>query len=262
MNGLLEGKLAVVTGASRGIGAAIAEALAAQGAHVVITARTVHGLEALEERIHQAGGSATIAPLDLVESDSIARLAAAVGERWAALDLLVLNAATLGSLTPVGQIDGQEFNRVLTLNVLASQAMIAAFDPLLRKSEAGRLVAITSKVGRNPRAYWGGYGASKAALETLVLAYGEEVKNLAPLKVAIVDPGATATRMRANAYPGEDEATLKPPSAVAEAVLAMLETDFENGHRLVLPARGEGDRPQPGGGGSMQGAEPTGTPQG
>jgi NAD(P)-dependent dehydrogenase (short-subunit alcohol dehydrogenase family) len=233
-----EGRLALVTGASRGIGAAIAEALGREGAHVVITARTAGDLEQVEERIHAAGGSATIAPLDLTESDSIARLAAAVGERWTALDLLVLNAATLGSLSPVAQIDGKEFNRVLTLNVLANQAMIAAFDPLLRKSEAGRLVAITSKVGRDPRAYWGGYGASKAALETLVLAYGEEVKNLAPLKVAIVDPGATATRMRANAYPGEDEATLKPPSAVADAVLAMLGKDFENGHRLVLPVPG------------------------
>jgi NAD(P)-dependent dehydrogenase (short-subunit alcohol dehydrogenase family) len=230
-----EGKLALVTGASRGIGAAIAEALGAQGAHVVITARTARDLEQVEANIHAAGGSATIAPIDLTESDSIARLAAAVAERWTALDLMVLNAATLGSLSPVAQIDGKEFNRVLTLNVLASQAMIAGFDPLLRKSAAGRLVAVTSSVGRHPRAYWGGYGASKAALETLVLAYGEEVKNLAPLRVAIVDPGATATRMRANAYPGEDETTLKPPSAVADAVMTMLGSDFENGFRLELP---------------------------
>jgi NAD(P)-dependent dehydrogenase (short-subunit alcohol dehydrogenase family) len=235
MTGLLEGRLALVTGASRGIGAAIAEALAAEGAHVVITARTAKGLEALEERIHAAGGSATIAPLDLIESDSIARLAAAVAERWTALDLLVLNAATLGSLTPVGQIDGKEFNRVLTLNVLASQALIAGFDPLLRKSEAGRLIALTSSVGRHPRAYWGAYGASKAALENLVLSYGEEVKNLAPLKVAIVDPGATATAMRERAYPGEDPATLKPPSKVAEAVVEMIRSDFENGYRLAVP---------------------------
>ena len=234
MTGSMQGKLARVTGASRGIGAAIAEALGAQGAHVVITARTAKGLEQVEERIHAAGGSATIAPLDLTESDSIARLAAAVAERWSALDLLVLNAATLGSLTPVGQIDGKEFNRVLTLNVLASQALIAGFDPLLRRSDAGRVIAITSSVGRHPRAYWGAYGASKAALETLVLSYGEEAKNLSPLKVAIVDPGATATKMRERAFPGEDPATLKPPSAVAEAVMHMLASDFENGFRLEV----------------------------
>src|SRR3954463_6863412 len=230
----LAGRLALVTGASRGIGAATAEALARAGAHVVITARTAADLEAVEERIHEVSGNATIAPLDLTESDSIARLATAVGERWQALDLLVLNAAMLGSLTPVAQIDGKEFNRVLTLNVLASQAMIAGFDPLLRKSEAGRLVALTSSVGRNPRAYWGAYGASKAALETLVLSYAEEVRNLSPLTVAIVDPGATATKMRQRAYPGEDQATLKPPSAVADAVVALLQRDFETGERLEV----------------------------
>jgi NAD(P)-dependent dehydrogenase (short-subunit alcohol dehydrogenase family) len=234
MTGSLEGKVALVTGASRGIGAAMAEAFASEGAHVVITARTTQGLEALEERIHEAGGSATIAPIDLSESDGISRLAAAVSQRWSALDILVINAATLGSLTPVPQIDGKEFNRVLTLNVLASQALIAGFDPLLRKSRAGRLIAVTSSVGRHPRAYWGAYGASKAALETLVLSYGEEVKNLAPLKVAIVDPGATATDMRARAFPGEDPTTLKPPSAVADAVVELLGTNFENGYRLEV----------------------------
>jgi len=232
MPGAFEGRLALITGAGRGIGAAIAQGLAAEGAHVVLTARTAGELEAVEERIAAAGGSATIAPLDLIEPESIARLAQAVAGRWEALDMLVLNAAMLGTLTPVAQIDGKEFNRLLTLNLLAQQALIAAFDPLLRKSAAGRVVAITSSVGRAPRAYWGAYGASKAALETLVLAYGEEVKNLAPLKVAIVDPGATATQMRARAFPGEDQATLKDPGVVAQAVAAMLEGDFENGFRL------------------------------
>ncbi|MGP1282756.1 MAG: SDR family NAD(P)-dependent oxidoreductase, partial [Parasphingopyxis sp.] len=213
----LDGKLALVTGASRGIGAATARALAAEGAHVILVARTVGGLEEVEEAIHEAGGNATIAPLDLVDGDSIARLAAAIRERWDALDILVLNAAILGSLTPVAQIEAKELSEVMTLNFTAQQALIAAFDPLLRKSAAGRLIAVTSSVGAAPRAFWGAYGASKAALDTLVTAYGEEVKNLAPLKVAIVDPGATATDMRKLAYPGEDQATLKSPDVVAEA---------------------------------------------
>ena len=230
--GFLDGKLALVTGASRGIGAATAEALASAGAHVVLTARTAADLEAVEERIHGSGGSATIAPLDLVQSDSIARLAQAVAGRWDALDLLVLNAAMLGTLTPVAQIDGKEFNKVLTLNVLAQQAMLAAFDPLLRKSAAGRLIAMTSGVSENPRSYWGAYAASKAALDALVLSYADEVRNISPVKAAIVNPGATATVMRARAYPGEDPATLKPPSAVAEAVLGLLERDFDTGYRL------------------------------
>ena len=230
----LAGRTALVTGASRGIGAATAEALAAAGAHVVITARSAPELETVEERIHATGGSATIAPLDLTESDSIARLASAAAERWGTLDVLVLNAAMLGALTPVAQIDGKEFNRLLTLNVLANQALIANFDPLLRNSEAGRVIAVTSSVGRHPRAYWGAYGASKAALETLALAYAEEVRNLAPVKVAILDPGATATKMRAKAFPGEDQGTLKPPSTVAEAVVELLRKDFETGFRLEL----------------------------
>jgi NAD(P)-dependent dehydrogenase (short-subunit alcohol dehydrogenase family) len=234
MTRFLEGQIALVTGASRGIGAATAEALARSGAHVVLTARTAEDLERVEQAIHEAGGTATIAPVDLVESDGIARLAAAVAERWDRLDLLMINAATLGSLTPIAHIDGKEFNRVLTLNVLASQALIAGFDALLRKSEAGRLVAVTSSVGRHPRAYWGAYGASKAALETLVLSYAEEVRNTSPIRIAIVDPGATATTMRQRAYPGEDQETLKPPSMVADAILALLERGFETGERLEL----------------------------
>jgi len=234
MSGAFEGRLALITGAGRGIGAAIAEALAAEGAHVVLTARTSAALEAVEEKIHAARGSATIAPMDLAEPDSIARLAQAVAGRWPALDILVLNAALLGTLTPVAQIDGREFNRLLTLNLLAQQALLAAFDPLLRRSEAGRVVVLTSSVGARPRAYWGAYGASKAALETLVLSYSEEVKNLAPLKVAIVDPGATATQMRALAYPGEDPATLKAPAVVGKAVADLLKSGFETGYRLEV----------------------------
>jgi NAD(P)-dependent dehydrogenase (short-subunit alcohol dehydrogenase family) len=230
----LAGQIALVTGASRGIGAAVAEALAAHGAHVVITARTAGGLEELEERIHAAGGSATIAPMDLAESDSIARLAVAIGERWKKLDVLVMNAAMLGDLAPVPSIDGKQFNKLLTLNVLANQSLIANFDALLRTSDRGRVVALTSSVGRKPRAYWGAYGASKAALETLALAYADEVEQISAIRVAIVDPGATATRMRADAFPGEDPATIQTPQAVGEAIVKLVVDDFETGHRVRI----------------------------
>ena len=229
-----EDKIALVTGASRGIGPATAIALAAQGAHVVLTARNAKELEAVEDAIFSAGGHATIAPLDLTDGDSIARLAAAVTERWGKLDMLVLNAAMLGTLAPVPAIDGAEFNRVLTLNVIAQQVMIASFDALLRKSDAGRLVALTSSVGATPRAFWGAYGASKAALEALVTSYGEEVKNLSRVRTAIVDPGRTRTKMRAAAYPGEDPATVKEPAVVADAICVLLASEFETGHRLVI----------------------------
>lgn len=234
MTKLFEGKVALVTGASRGIGAATAKALAAHGAHVIITARTAKDLEAVEDGIFNAGGNATIAPLDLTDGDSIARLATAVTERWGKLDVLVLNAAMLGTLAPVPAIDGAEFARLFTLNVTAQQVLIASFDALLRKSDAGRLVALTSSVGAVPRAFWGAYGASKAALETLVASYGEEVKNLSAVRTAIVDPGRTRTQMRAKAYPGEDPATVKEPSVVADAIVALLTTEFETGHRLVV----------------------------
>ena len=151
----LAGKLALVTGASRGIGAATAEALGAAGAHVIMVARTASALEDVDDRIHDAGGTATIAPLDLTDSDSIAKLAAAVAERWNALDVLSLNAAMLGSLTPVEHIDPKEYARILGLNLIANQAVIAAFDPLLRRAERADVVALTSSVGSEPRAFWG-----------------------------------------------------------------------------------------------------------
>jgi NAD(P)-dependent dehydrogenase (short-subunit alcohol dehydrogenase family) len=230
----LQGRIALVTGASRGIGAATAEKLAAEGAHVVLTARTAKDLEAVEQRIFEAGGSATIAPMDLTEAGNNERLAAAVRERWGKLDILVLNAAMLGTLAPVPVIDAAEFNRVLTLNLLAQQALIAAFDSLLRASDAGRLVVLTSSVGQKPRAYWGAYGASKAALENLALSYAEEVQNLSSVRVAIVDPSRTRTAMRAKAYPGEDPATLKDPSVVGEGITQLLLGGFETGHRLIV----------------------------
>jgi NAD(P)-dependent dehydrogenase (short-subunit alcohol dehydrogenase family) len=227
----LSGKLARVTGASRGIGAATARALAAAGAHVVLTARTAGGLEEVEDHIHRAGGNATIAPLDLTDGDSIGRLAQAIGGRWQALDMLVLNAATLGSLAAVQAIDAKEFARLLTLNVAAPQALIAAFDGMLRASSDARVIALTSSVVA-PRAYWGAYGASKAALETLVGAYGEEVRNISAIRTHIVDPGATRTAMRARAFPGEDPARLKSPEIVADAIVQLVTGDTPTGHRM------------------------------
>ena len=230
----LANRIALITGASRGIGAATAEALAGQGAHVILTARTTGGLEEVEERIHQAGGAATIAPLDLIDGDSIGRLANAIAQRWEKLDILILNAAMLGTLAPVAAIDAKEFAQLLTLNVGAQAALIAAFDPLLRASERGRLIAITSSVAQNPRAYWGAYGASKAALENLTQAYAQEIANISKVRAAIINPGATATKMRAKAYPGEDPATLKQPAMVGETIARILVDDFETGARLQL----------------------------
>lgn len=229
----LEGQLALVTGASRGIGAATAEALAGAGAHVILVARTVAGLEEVEDRIHAAGGTATIAPLDLTDGESVGKLAAAVAQRWAKLDMLVLNAATLGTLTPVPAIDGKEFGRVLTVNLVANQALLAAFDGALRESGTARVLALTSSVAGRPRAYWGAYAASKAALEALVLTYGEEVRSFG-IAVGIVDPGATATQMRGRAFPGEDKTALKSPDTVGAAIAELLAGGFETGHRLDI----------------------------
>ena len=228
----LDGRLALVTGASRGIGAATAEALARAGAHVILTARNSQGLEEVEERIHAAGGNATIAPMDLTQGESIGKLAAAVAERWGKLDVLGLNAAMLGALTPVQDIDAKEFARLVSLNLLAPQALIAAFDPLLRKADKADVVALTSSVGSEPRAFWGAYGSSKAALETLIGAYADETAFTGKMRVHIVDPGATRTRMRQLAFPGEDPESLKPPEAVAEAILARLLSDAPSGETL------------------------------
>lgn len=226
---ILAGRVALVTGASRGIGAATAIALAARGAHVVLTARTAGGLEEVEEAIFAAGGSATIAPMDLLETDSIPRLAAAVAERWGKLDLLVLNAAALGTLSAIGAFDPKEVAKTLALNVSAQAALIGAFDPLLRKADNGRVIGLTSTVARKPRAFWGLYGATKAAFENLVLSYGEEVRNLTRVRVALLNPGATRTKMRARAYPGEAPESVKAPEVVAERIVALLVEDFETG---------------------------------
>jgi len=231
-----EGKLALVTGASRGIGAATAEALAAAGAHVILVARTASALEEVEEQIHSAGGSATIAPLDLTEGESIGKLAVAVAERWDKLDIIVLNAAMLGSLTPVQDIDPKEYSRLLSINLLANQALIAAFDPLLKRAQRADVVALTSSVGGEPRAFWGAYGSSKAALEALLGAYADETEYTGRLRVHIVDPGATRTRMRALAFPGEEPESVKPPEVVAKAILERLTADSPTGEKMRVEA--------------------------
>ncbi|MEO7277207.1 MAG: SDR family NAD(P)-dependent oxidoreductase [Sphingomicrobium sp.] len=232
----LSGKLALVTGASRGIGAATAQALAARGAHVILVARTSAALEEVEQLIHEAGGSATIAPLDLTDGTGIGKLAGAVTERWGSLEVLVLNAATLGSLTPVQDIDPKEFARLMSLNLLANQALIAAFDPLLRKANQADVFAVTSAVGAQPRAFWGAYGSSKAALDSLLGAYADETAHTKRIRVHIVDPGATRTRMRALAFPGEEPDSLKPPEAVAQAILARIASDAPTGGRFRVEA--------------------------
>ena len=230
------GKLALVTGASRGIGAATAEALAAAGAHVVLVARTAQALEQVEEKIHQAGGTATIAPMDLADRENVTKLAEAIGGRWGSLDILVLNAALLGSLSPVEHLDAKELERVFKLNVFANQALIQAFDPMLRRSDNADIVGITSSVGSEPRAFWGGYGASKAALENLLLSYADETEHAGKIRVHIVDPGSTRTRMRQLAFPGEEPSTLKPPETVAQAIVGRLKSDAASGERIRVEA--------------------------
>lgn len=215
-------KIALVTGASRGIGAATAVALAAAGHHLILTGRNEANLAEIEGRIHGAGGTATIAPFDLADGEAIDRLAAAIGARWERLDILVLNAAQLGTLAPVPHLDLKEWDKVIGLNLTANWRLIRAFDPWLRQSAEADVVALTSSVGTKPRAYWGAYAASKAALENLVATYGLEVGTVTSVRTHIVDPGATRTTMRGRAFPGEDPQTVKPPEDVAEMIMARL----------------------------------------
>jgi NAD(P)-dependent dehydrogenase (short-subunit alcohol dehydrogenase family) len=227
----LAGKTALVTGSSKGIGAASALALAEAGAHVVLTGRDVRSLEAVEDRIHELGGSATIAPVDFEESDGIARLAQAISTRWDVLDILVISAAFLPALSPVTQIDRKEFGRAVTVNILATQALLAAFDPLLKRAEGARVIGLTSSVGADPRPYWSAYGSTKAAFDNLLESYAREVEKVGNIRVAILDPGATRTSMRAKAYPGEDPKTVKEPGVVADRIVELLAEGFETAHR-------------------------------
>jgi NAD(P)-dependent dehydrogenase (short-subunit alcohol dehydrogenase family) len=230
-------KLALVTGASRGIGAATAIRLARAGYHVILTARSESGLIATEDAIHAEGGSATIAPADLSKGEEIDRLAAAISGRWDGLDLLVLNAAMLGTLSPLAHASPKEFEAVMALNVTAQWRLIRAFDGLLRLGR-GTVVAVTSSVAGRAEAYWGPYSASKAALENLVGVYAAEMRNLG-VNALIVDPGGTRTQMRARAFPGEDPMTLKAPEAVAEAIAAALPKLAPGCARLALDKKGE-----------------------
>ena len=230
-------KLALVTGASRGIGAATAIRLARAGYHVILTARSESGLIATEDAVHAEGGSATIAPADLTKGEEIDRLAAAISGRWDGLDLLVLNAAMLGTLSPLAHASPKEFESVMALNVTAQWRLIRAFDGLLRLGR-GTVVAVTSSVAARAEAYWGPYSASKAALENLVGVYAAEMRNLG-VNALIVDPGGTRTQMRARAFPGEDPMTLKAPEAVAEAIAAALPKLAPGCARLALDKKGE-----------------------
>lgn len=230
----LEGRLALVSGASRGIGAATAIALAKAGAHILLTARTEGGLEETEAAIHESGGTATIAPMDVKDKDQIARLAQAIQGRWGKLDILLLNAATLGELMPVTHIPPKSFEEIFAVNLFAQWHMLTALDPLLRASDKGRVLALTSSVATNPRPYWGAYAASKAALENLLDSYAFEVANITAIRTAIIDPGSTRTAMRAKAYPGENPDSLKTPQTVAEAIVDLLAKDFETRHRLLI----------------------------
>jgi NAD(P)-dependent dehydrogenase (short-subunit alcohol dehydrogenase family) len=227
----LAGQTALVTGASRGIGAATAKALAAAGAHVILVARKVKALEEVEDAVHAAGGTSTIAPLDLTEPDAVSRLAAAIAGRWDTLDIMVLAAGYLPELTPASQMEPKQFNQALLTNLVANQALIAGFDPLLRRARAGKIIGLTSSVAANPRPYWGAYSATKAAFENLLETYAAEVERLSPLRIAIIDPGATRTEMRARAYPGEDASKLKSPEVVADRLTALLVEGFEGLHR-------------------------------
>ncbi len=234
MSGRLADRIALITGASRGIGAAVARRYAAEGAHVVLVARSVKDLEAVDDDVQAAGGSATLVPLDLAEWEAIDGLAAPLAERWGRLDILVGNAAVLGQLAPMGQIPPEVWERSLRVNLHANWRLIRALDPLLRASPAGRAIFVTSGVTRHLPAYWGAYAVAKAALEAMALSYAAEVANT-NLRVNLVNPGPTRTGMRAAAFPGEDPASLPPPEAVADAFVALAEPGFE-GHGLWVPA--------------------------
>jgi len=231
----LDGRIAFVTGASRGIGAATAVALARLGAHVVITARTQGGLEETDDAVRAAGGAATILPLDLKQAESIDAVGPTLVQRFGRLDILVHNAGVLGKLTPAGHILPRDFADCLAVNLTASYRLIRTCAPVLAASDAGRAVFVTSSVATTPRAFWGAYAATKAGMEMLVRTWADEVDGTS-LRVNLFDPGGTATRMRATAFPGEDPGTLPTPASVADKLVALC-LPSEARHGVTLRAR-------------------------
>lgn len=216
----LSGRLALVTGASRGIGYFLALELAKRGAHVIAVARTVGGLEELDDEISKLGGKATLVPLDITDMDAIDRLGASIYERWGKLDIMVANAGVLGTISPIGHIEVKDFEKVMNVNVTSVWRLIRTTDPLLRASDAGRAILLSSGAAHTARAFWGPYAASKAALEVMARSWAEETQRL-PLRINSVNPGATRTAMRAKAMPGEDPDTLPHPQEVAARIVAL-----------------------------------------
>lgn len=212
--GQLEGRVALITGASRGLGAAIAEKFAAEGAHVVCVGRTVGGLEETDDRVRKAGGHATLVPADITKPDTAPKLAGAIFERFKKLDIFVGNAAVLGVLSPIGMGEAKHWPSTFATNVFANQALLAQLDPLLRGGPAGRAIFVTCRQGSQVTPYWNAYAASKAALEMMARSYAAETVK-SRLKVNLVDPGALRTKLRALAFPGEDPAKVPPPETVA-----------------------------------------------
>ncbi len=211
----LKDRIALITGASRGIGRAVALAFAREGAHVLLIARSQAALEEVDDAIKEAGGKASLIPLNLTDAKRVDALGPTLYERFGRLDIFVGNAAILGRLSPLTHVPSEHWERVMATNLTANWRLIRTLDPLLRRSDAGRVIFVTSSVAHTAKAYWAPYSVSKAALETLARTYANETADSA-IKVNIVDPGATATRMRAEAYPGEDQSRLRTPEQVAE----------------------------------------------
>ena len=223
--GPLTGRIALVTGASRGIGYEAAKGFAAAGAHVIAVARTVGALEELDDEIKAAGGTATLVPLDLKDYEGIDRLGGAIFERWKKLDVLFANAGLLGRLSPLAHVPAEIWDDVIAVNLTANWRLLRSLDPLLRQSEAGRALFVSSGAARRLRPFWGPYAISKAALEAMVQIYAKEVAKT-PIKVMAVDPGATRTGMRAQAVPGEDPMTLPHPSEIVPYLVEMASPGF------------------------------------
>jgi NAD(P)-dependent dehydrogenase (short-subunit alcohol dehydrogenase family) len=231
--GRLQGRLALITGASRGLGAALAKRFAAEGAHVILTARTQGGLEEVDDEIRNAGGApATLLPLDLRALDTIDQMAAAIQQRFGRLDVLVGNAAVLGKLSPLGHLDPKSWEEVMTVNLTANWRLIRALDPLLRLSKAGRAIFATCAAARDLAAYWGAYAASKAALEALVRIYAREL-GITKATANLIDPGVMATALRLRAFPGEDRGKLALPESRTEAFVALAEAGSSGNGELV-----------------------------